>query len=104
MTLCKFRPKRTYGEQFILDEVDVRGLMKALEQRISDHGENGLADTRIYVGAHLAFNVMFRDYGGEYRDFDAEDGGRPTDSEYWTDFMRRFDAAVDEQFNLEGGE
>ncbi|MBQ9002167.1 MAG: hypothetical protein IJ087_09970 [Eggerthellaceae bacterium] len=104
MTLCKFRPQRTYGEQFLLDEVDVRGLMKALEQRIDEHGEADASDTRIYVGAHLAFNVMFRDYGGEYRDFDESTGERPEDSEYWTDFMRRFDAAVDEQFNLEGGD
>lgn len=98
MTLCRFRPRRAYGEQFLLDEVDVRGLMKALEQRVSEHGEDGLPDTRVYAGAHLALNVMFRDYGGEYRDYDGSTGEAPADSEYWTDFMARFDAAVEEHF------
>lgn len=88
MTLVKHRPQRTYGEQYIFDEIDVRGLVKVLEQAVDEHGRDGMADTAYYVGAQLAVSTLFGvDVGGEM--------------DMWTDFMRLFEAALEE---LEGGE
>lgn len=97
--LVKFRPKRTYGEQYLVDELDVRGLMKALEQHVDETAGDGTAASLIYAGAHLALNVLFRDYPDGFRDYDPEEGTQPADTDYWTDFMRRFDAAVQENFD-----
>lgn len=98
MTLCKFRPRRTYGEQYLVDEVDVRGLMKALEDRTLNAPEGVRI---VYMGAHMAFNVMFRDYPDGFRDFDAWEPVHPHEREYWVDFMERFDEIVAEQFGEE---
>lgn len=87
MTLCKYRPQRTYGEQYIVDELDTRGLIKALDAVIAQRGEDGLADTAYYVGAKLAFEVLFRTIG---------DDGAPKSTEYWTDFMREFARRIEE--------
>lgn len=93
MTLCKFRPRRAYGEQFLIDEVDVRGLMKALEERVEQaEGHAAL----VYAGAHMAFNVMFRDYPDGFRNFDDWEPVQPRQMERWRDFVERFDALVDE--------
>ena len=53
-----------------------------LDQKVAQHGEDGLSDTRLYVGALLAFATLKR--------MADEDGM----CDYWYDFMREFDAAV----------
>ena len=89
MTLCKFRPQRTYDAQFILERNDAIGLTKALEAAVAEKGEDGLSATPYYVGAKLAVDALL---------WDAEDGG---EVDMWTDFMAAFDKALRE---LEGGD
>ena len=79
MTLCKYRPQRTYDAQFIFEHNDVNGLLKKLREE---------SPTPYHAGALIAFEVMF----GE-----AESSG---EVDMWTDFMELFNAAI----NLEGGE
>ena len=88
MTLCKYRPQRTYDAQFIFEQNDVNGLLKKLREAVSEHADNSELSTYYYTGALIAFEVMF----GE-----AESSG---EVDMWTDFMQMFDAAV----NSEGGE
>lgn len=78
MTLCKYRPQRTYDAQFILEENDVRGLLKRLDEAVGIRGENGEASTPYYVGAFVAFKTLFEG---------ARDGG---EVDMWTDFMELF--------------
>ena len=59
MTLCKYRPRRTYDAQYIFEENDVRGLMKKLESVVAEMGEDGLAETPYYTGALVAFGCVF---------------------------------------------
>ena len=87
MTLCKFRPQRTYDAQFLFDQNDVNGLMKALRTAAGDAARDGLASTAYYAGALVAFETMF-----SYAGFSGE-------VDKWTDFMALFDAALRE---LEG--
>ena len=84
MTLCKFRPQRTYDAQFILEENDVRGLLKMLGEAVNRMGEDGLASTPYYVGAHDAFEVLF---GCAKRDGEVD---------MWKDFMESFREKLDE--------
>lgn len=84
MTLCKFRPQRTYDAQYLFDQNDVNGLMKALRAAAGDAARNGLASTPHYVGALVAFETMF-----SYAGFSGE-------VDKWTDFMALFDAALRE--------
>ncbi len=87
MTLCKLRPKRTYDEQYIVDKWDLRGLMKYLDAMIHELGEDSDALTPYYVGARLALSTLFFD--------DVND-----ELDMWTEFTRRFEAALEE---MEGG-
>lgn len=89
MTLCKYRPQRTYCAQWIIEKDDVGGLMKSLDATIDGMGEAGLASTPYYVGARLALSTLF--------DVAQRDG----DVDTWVDFMREFEAALEE---LEGGD
>ncbi|MBR3158407.1 MAG: hypothetical protein IKF14_05125 [Atopobiaceae bacterium] len=89
MTLCKYRPQRTYDAQFIIDLTDTHGLMKALDQVIHELGEDGDSLTPYYVGARLALSTLL--------DTAYDDGM----VDYWTDFMRAFEKSLQE---LEGGE
>ena len=84
MTLCKFRPERKYDAQFIFEQNDVRGLMKSLRVAAGDAARDGLASTRYYEGALMAFETMFS-YAGFNGSVDK-----------WTDFMPLFDAAIRE--------
>lgn len=77
MTLCKYRPQRTYDEQFIFDGVDVRGMLKALERGSTD-AERGT----YYAGALIAFEVLF--------DTAANEGK----CDIWTDFIETFDIEI----------
>lgn len=88
MTLCKHRPRRAYDAQYVFDETDARGLMKALAQAVAAMGEAGLASTPYYVGASLALSTLF---GTAARDGEVDK---------WPDFMAAFEAALEE---LEGG-
>ena len=87
MTLCKYRPQRTYDAQYILEENDVRGLLKKLGEAVDRMGEEGLASTRFYAGAYLGFKTLF--------ECAERDGG----IDKWTDFMCLFEQAIEE---LEG--
>ena len=89
MTLCKFRPQRTYDAQFIVERHDAIGLVKMLGQAVHEMGEAGLSSTPYYVGAWLAMSTMF--------DCAERDG----EVDKWTDFMRLFEAALED---LEGGD
>ena len=88
MTLCKYRPVRTYDAQYLFEQNDVNGLLKMLGEAARAMGEAGLASTPYYVGALLAFEVMF---GGAERNGDVDT---------WQEFMRSFEAALEE---MEGG-
>ena len=86
MTLSKHRPQRTYGDQFLIDEIDTRGLLKVLELRVDEHGSDGLTDTPYYVGALIAMSTLFSpEAGGEI--------------DNWQDFMREFDERLHELEN-----
>ena len=74
MTLCKYRPQRTYDAQFIFEHNDVRGLMKKLQEEAN----RGDTLTPYYIGAYTAFKTMF----GK-----AEEEGIV---DMWTDFMTAF--------------
>lgn len=87
MTLCKFRPQRTYDAQFIIDQFDANGLLKVMEHFIDEMGEAGLASTVYYVGARLALETLFNV---------AEKNG---EVDMWVDFMSAFESALQE---LEG--
>ena len=84
MTLCKYRPQRTYDAQFIIEEFDANGLLKMLGERIHDLGESGEAITPYYVGAYIACNVLF---GINQELFEVDK---------WTDFMSEFDTQLKE--------
>lgn len=87
MTLCKFRPQRTYDAQFIVEQFDANGLLKVLRETVAEKGEDGLSSTPYYVGALIALEVLF--------------GSAEADGEIdmQTDFMRLFERALEE---LEG--
>lgn len=89
MTLCKYRPQRTYDAQFIFEENDVRGLLKMLDEAVGRMGEEGLASTRFYAGAYVAFKTLFEDARGN------------GEVDKWTDFMASFEKTLEE---LEGVE
>ena len=74
MTLCKYRPQRTYDAQFIFEHNDVRGLMKKLQEEAN----RGDTLTPYYIGAYTAFKTMFDK---------AEEEGIV---DMWTDFMTAF--------------
>lgn len=82
MTLCKYRPQRTYDAQYIIEQNDAIGLVKMLGER-SDESD-------FHAGAWLAFGLMF--------DM-AESNGLV---DMWTDFMGAFDERVGKY--MEGGE
>ena len=84
MTLCKYRPQRTYDAQYILEENDVRGLLKKLAEAVDRMDEEGLASTPYYVGAQLAMSTMF------------ECAKRDGEVDMWTDFMCLFEQALEE--------
>ena len=89
MTLCKYRPARTYDAQYLFEQNDVNGLLKMLGEAARAMGEAGLASTVYYVGALLAFEALFGT---------AESAG---EVDKWTDFMALFEAALED---LEGGD
>ena len=87
MTLCKFRPQRTYDAQFIVERWDAIGLLRKLDEAIVAMGDAGVASTAYYVGAYMALRTLF---------VAAEEGG---EVDRWTDFMALFEDALQE---LEG--
>ncbi len=87
MTLCKYRPQRTYDAQYIFEQNDVNGLLKKLGEAVDMMGEAGLASTCYYAGALLAFEALFGN---------AESHG---EVDTWIDFMAAFESALQE---LEG--
>ncbi len=88
MTLCKYRPQRTYDAQFIFEKNDVNGLLKKLREVVAAQSDNGELSACYYTGALIAFEIMF----GE-----AETSG---EVDKWTDFMEMFGTAI----YSEGGE
>lgn len=84
MTLCKFRPQRTYDAQFIFELNDVRGLLRKTEDAARTAAEDGIAEAPYYIGASLALSTLF----GR-----AEEDGEVN---MWRDFLDAFDAAVQE--------
>ena len=82
MTLCRFRPLRTYDAQFLFEQHDVNGLLKKMGEAVAEMGEAGLASTPYYVGALLALRVLFDEGRGEI--------------DKWPDFMALFEAALEE--------
>ena len=79
MTLCKYRPQRTYDAQFIFEQNDVNGLLKMMREKVHRLGENGEFYTPYYTGALIAFETLF----GE-----SEATG---EVDMWTDFMSLFE-------------
>jgi len=78
MTLCKYRPQRTYDAQFIFEHNDVRGLMKKLQEEAN----RGDTLTPYYIGAYTAFKTMF---------YMAQGRGEVN---MWTDFLEGFRQAI----------
>lgn len=87
MTLCKYRPQRTYDAQFIFERNDVVGMLRKLDEAIGAMGEAGVASTPYYVGAYVALRTLF---------VEAEDNG---EVDMWADFLAAFEDALEE---LEG--
>jgi len=87
MTLCKYRPRRTYDAQFIFEANDVRGLLKKLDEAVGAMAENGVWAVREYAGAYMAFKALFRA---------AEENG---EVDMWADFLALFEEELQE---LEG--
>ena len=89
MTLCKYRPQRTYDAQFIFEQNDVNGLLKKLREAVKTRksDRDDIYDD-YYTGALIAFEIMFRE---------AESSG---EVDKWTDFMEMFGTAI----YSEGGE
>ena len=79
MTLCKYRPQRTYDAQFIFEHNDVRGLMKKLQEEAN----RGDTLTPYYIGASIALETMFRMAQGR------------GEVDMWTDFLEGFRQALD---------
>ena len=84
MTLCRFRPLRTYDAQFIVELTDAHGLLKKLDEAVAEMGEAGLASTPYYVGALLAFRTLFGDAQGN------------GEVDKWTEFVASFEKALEE--------
>ena len=84
MTLCKYRPQRTYDAQFIFEENDVHGLLKKLDEAVGRMGEEGLTSTRLYVGAYIALKTLF------------ETAKADGEVDMWTDFMSLFESELEE--------
>lgn len=82
MTLCKYRPKRTYDAQFIFEQNDVNGLLKKLREKTMQIGNDGEERALFYMGALSAFEVMFStaEYDGIV--------------DMWSDFLELFDADI----------
>lgn len=78
MTLCKYRPQRTYDEQYIIDGWDMRGLLKYLGTRSVELAADGRAEALSFQGAFDALSII----AGL-----AEDGK----CDNWTDFQRQFE-------------
>ena len=89
MTLCKYRPRRTYDAQFIIEEHDTLGLMKMLEAEADVRRRDGEASTLYYDGARAAFSALF-DWARQTGEVDT-----------WMDFMALFGQKAEE---MEGGE
>lgn len=88
MTLCKYRPQRTYDAQYILEQNDVNGMMKHLREKTEELGEDGDIAALYYLGAVFAFTVIFTD---------SRNNG---EVDKWTDFAEGFKQLIDE---TEGG-
>lgn len=82
MTLCKYRPQRTYDAQFIFEQNDVNGLLKKLREKLKQLGDAGEEEALFYMGALSAFEVIFST---------AEHDGLV---DMWTDFLELFDADI----------
>lgn len=83
MTLCKYRPQRTYDAQFILEKNDVNGLLKKMDEAVAAHGEDGDLSTAYYVGGLIALSTLFKTTE------------RVGEIDMWTDFMELFAANLE---------
>lgn len=88
MTLCKYRPLRTYDAQYIFEQNDVNGLLKKLREAVALMGDEDASGSCYYTGALIAFEVMF----------DVAESTGEVDT--WADFLTLFESAL----NAEGGE
>jgi hypothetical protein len=82
MTLCKYRPQRTYDAQFIFEQNDVNGLLKKLTDKLKQLGNDGEKEALFYMGALSAFEAIFST---------AEHDGIV---DMWSDFLELFDADI----------
>lgn len=82
MTLCKYRPQRTYDAQFIFEQNDVNGLLKKTEETLMQRVEDGEESAIFYMGALSAFEVIFST---------AEHDGTV---DMWSDFLELFEADI----------
>ena len=85
MTLCKFRPQRTYDAQFTLEHNDVRGLLKKSREAAEIMRGNGLASAPYYEGAAMALSALFGT---------AEETG---EVDMWEDWIRAFEKTLEEK-------
>lgn len=84
MTLCKYRPRRTYDGQFLLDENDINGLLKQSKETAEQMRADGMALAPYYEGAALAFDVLFNV---------ARDDGQV---DMWADWLSTFGGVIEE--------
>ena len=85
MTLCKYRPQRVYGEQLLIDRWELAQLIKMLEKRAVELGDNGELDALLYTGAVMGLSTLCRERS----------------IEYWTEYMDEFRRMV--AYETEGG-
>lgn len=80
--LCTFVEQRTYEPHFVINEIDIRGLMKVLAQKADEYGEP-------YETSLVTLQLLFCDYSDGFHGY--EGGETPKNTNYWTDFMRRYE-------------
>jgi len=78
MTLCKYRPQRTYEEQLIVSVWELDHLIYDLETRSEELAADGDADALLFAGAAMAFRNM-------------ASLAADANCEYKMDFMREFE-------------
>jgi len=65
--LSKHRPLRTYDEQWIVEQTDLRGLLKDVAKASADATKHGEADAIYWKGVEDALHVLFSQNGVDTR-------------------------------------
>lgn len=78
MTLCKYRPQRTYPAQLIIDSWEMGHLVDTLNERARELAAGGEAASLLFDGASMALSTL-------------ASLAADANCEYRMDFMREFE-------------